>query len=232
MTVATADQVPTPAAAVTPPSATPAAAPAAAPAVAPAAPAAAAPAQPPAAPAPAVSGKDSTPAQPPAPAQPAPATVPDLTLPDGTLLTAQHLDGLKALAADLKLAPEAAQKVADHAHALVAGHTQAAEAALAQQEADWESASRADAEIGGAAYDAVTAKIHGLVDAHFPEVSADLKASFWLKHPAVRKGLARLAAGMAEGAAPMRGAPTRPAGETDVGKVFGWDTTGVPQAGA
>jgi len=233
MTVATADKVSTPPAATGAPSAPPASAPAPAAAAAPAAEAPKADA--PVAPAPA-----GTAPQPTTNAAPSdkdvnattaaePPTVYDLKLPDGSLLDTAALDSLKGVAAELKLAPEGAQKLADTAHALVTAHTQAAVDALAKQEADWEAASRADAQIGGAAFDGTTAKLHGLLDEFFPEVAADLKSSFWLKEPRVRLGLARLAAAMSEGAAPVRGTPTQTDGK-DIAAAFGWDQTGTPAA--
>lgn len=136
-------------------------------------------------------------------------TVYDLKLPDQPLLKPEQLEPLKALAAESKLAPEAAQKFADYAHSLVVGQAEAAVASLAQEEAAMEAASRADPHLGGARFDAVTAKIGKVLDEFFPEIAADVKSSFWMKEPRARLGFARLAAAMAEGGAPVRGAETR-----------------------
>lgn len=88
--------------------------------------------------------------KPPEQAPPAAEVVYDLKLPDGSKLTAAHVDEWKATAKELKLTPEQAQKLLDRQHQAAAAQAQTAVQELAQKRQGWQAAVLAHPTFGGA----------------------------------------------------------------------------------
>ena len=74
----------------------------------------------------------------------------DLKLPEGSPLDAKHLDEVKAMAKELGLSQEAAQKLVERDNALLSKSEQRTQAMVSEQVSQWEQQARTDKEIGGA----------------------------------------------------------------------------------
>lgn len=74
----------------------------------------------------------------------------DLKLPEGSPLNAQHLEEVKAMAKELGLSQEAAQKLVERDNALLSKSEQQNRAMIADKVSQWAEEAKADKEIGGA----------------------------------------------------------------------------------
>ena len=189
----------------------------------------------------AIESVDTTPVDPAAPVDPAPVAetptpapvaeapkVPDkyeLVLPKDSALPVASIEKTAAIARELGLSNEAAQKVLDAFNATVAAEAKAdAEAwkpntgpAWKARDAEWKSEALKDTEIGGTP-DKLSASVNtaNLVLGKFfdPSVAEFLKESGLGSHREFIRGLARIGKGMSEGTMQLGGAPAQTAPKT------------------
>ena len=196
------------------PAAAPAAAPAASPAPAPAAaPAAATPATPAATPDPAAQAAGAKATEPPA-ATGAPETYEAFKAPDGVTLNDAVVSEFSTVAKELNLSQANAQILVDKLAPIIAKqNSESITSALAKADTEWQAASKADAEIGGVAFDANVAVARTAIEQYgTPEFKQFLNDSRLGNHPewirfAYRAGKAISPDGkVVTGAAPGQGA--------------------------
>lgn len=104
-------------------------------------------------------------------------------LPEGVELDAKSMDEFKAMAKELKLPKEAAQKMVD----LAAAREQARIETHAKTVADWAESVKADKEIGGDKLAANLAVARKAIDLGPPELKELLNVSGLGNHPAIVK---------------------------------------------
>ena len=168
--------------------------------------------QPAAPPAPAVA------AQPPAadPAKPAgpPAEYAEFTVPEGMTLVPEVAEGVKAVAKDLGLTQEQAQKLAD-------ANMNTAQAVFVKARSDWETQSRNDPEVGGAAFAESIGYANKAVDAFgSAEFKALLNRSGLGNHPEMLRVFSKVGRAISEDRL-VTGATGHPGGERDARSLYG-----------
>lgn len=136
----------------------------------------------------------------PADGQPAdPVSYDDLQAPEGTTFNAQALGDFKTLAKDMGLSKDDAQKLANLGVQAVQAHQAEMAEAIQQEQAKWETASRADKEFGGDKLDeSLGLANHALATFATPEMLALLKESKLGNHPEFIRTFVRVGRAISE----------------------------------
>lgn len=137
----------------------------------------------------------------PAPVIPAPITY-VLKVPDGGKLDPGAVERTTATVAKLGLSNEHAQSVLEHVNGEVAAHEQALIAQAQQtRTVEWVAQTKADAEIGGAKFDATVQSV-ALAKERFltPEFSKMLETTGLGNHPEFVRAFAKIGQAMGDGA--------------------------------
>lgn len=125
----------------------------------------------------------------------APESYADFTLPEGVELESETLDGVKALAKELNLPQDKAQKVAD----LTAAAWQRKQEAFTKAKEQWANDTKADKEIGGQALGENLGVAKKALDAFgSDELKAVLNGSGLGNHPAVIKAFVKIGKAISE----------------------------------
>lgn len=131
----------------------------------------------------------------------------DFTAPEGVELDASAVERFKAVAGDLKLPPDSAQKVVD----LYADIRKSETEAFAKQVETWGEETKADKEFGGDKLPESLAAARKVIDQFgTPEFKSLLDSSGMGNHPEVVKLLAKVGKAISEDGF-IRGAPKSPA---------------------
>lgn len=148
----------------------------------------------------------------------------ELKLPDGFgEVDAKHLDGLKTMAAELKLDAPGAQKMLDGYVALDKARNEALEARAAAQDAKWAAELAAVPEFSGAQREAAMGDVRRALQ-HFgaKDMAKALHAAGLGNHPALVKGFAAIGRALREDSiAGSQGAKPAPARLSDAEIFYG-----------
>lgn len=164
-------------------------------------------------------GKTDSPA---APAAAVPFDATKLTLPEGMKADDPAFKTFTEVFTDDKLDSQTrGQKLIDLYHSNVKAMADASRQAWTDTNAKWVNEVKADAEIGGAKFDTTKTTIARAIDSLGPELSVafrqGLDATGAGNHPAIWKGLAKMASLLTEGGH-VQGAP--PSGKPDLSSTF------------
>lgn len=130
---------------------------------------------------------------------PAPTGDLDIKLPEGVAADAVALEEFKPLAKELGLSNEAAQKLVDLQVKQALAAQEKTRVALEQEEKQWLETIKADADFGGANFDASIQKAQRAMEKFAtPELAALLKESRLGNHPELVKFAIRVGAAMSE----------------------------------
>jgi hypothetical protein len=156
------------------------------------------------------------------PAEPAPFDATKLTLPEGMKADDSMFKTFAETFGDAKLDAQArGQKLVDLYHQGIKSVKDSAMAAWTETNTKWVNEVKADAEIGGAKFEPTKAAIAKAIDSLGPELSVafrqGLDATGAGNHPAIWKGLAKMAAALTEGGHVTGNPPSAP---QDIGATF------------
>jgi len=128
-----------------------------------------------------------------------PVSYDDLQAPEGTTFNAQALGDFKALAKDMGLSKDNAQKLANLGVQAVQAHQAEMAEAIQQEQAKWEATSRADKEFGGDKLDeSLSLANHALATFATPEMLTLLKESKLGNHPEFIRTFVRVGRAISE----------------------------------
>lgn len=123
----------------------------------------------------------------------------DLKLPENSPLDATHLDEVKAMAKELGLSQEAAQKLVERDNALLSKSQQQTQAMMSEAVARWADDAKADKEIGGANLQASITDAKTALDKFgTPEFKNMLNQSGVGNHPELIRLLSKVGKAMRE----------------------------------
>lgn len=135
-----------------------------------------------------------------APKLKAPESYTDFTLPEGVQIAPEVADNLKALAKDLDLTQDQAQKVADLGAQMSQRWAQQQTDALAKARTDWAEAAKVDTEYGGEKFNENMAAAKKALDAFgSPELTKLLNESGIGNHPEVIRVFVRAGKAIGDG---------------------------------
>lgn len=120
-----------------------------------------------------------------------------LTLPDGSPLEASAVERVTTFAKDSKLAPEAAQKVLELAHAESHAVVQRQVSEYTAKVTKWESDVKADPELGGQNHTRTLTRVKSVMDRFGnPELTKAFKETGFGNYPALVKFVEKIGAAM------------------------------------
>lgn len=123
----------------------------------------------------------------------------ELKLPEGSSLDAAYLEQTKAMAKDLGLTQEAAQKLVDRDNAMMAGFVEQHQAKWSEQVVQWESVVKSDKEIGGNNFQSSVSDARTALDKFgTTEFKSMLNQSGYGNHPELIRLLSRVGKAMRE----------------------------------
>jgi hypothetical protein len=123
----------------------------------------------------------------------------ELKLPEGSSLDATYLEKTKAMAKDLGLTQEAAQKLVERDNAMMAGFVEQHQVKWNEQVVQWEGAVKSDKEIGGANFQSSVHDARTALDKFgTPEFKNMLNQSGYGNHPELIRLLSRVGKAMRE----------------------------------
>lgn len=123
----------------------------------------------------------------------------DLKLPEGSLLSAEAVQEVEALARDAGLSNEHAQKLLDARESAVQGHLGKLQTEHVARVEAWNAELKADPEIGGAKFEASLRGAEKVLNKFGDEqLRKDLEASGYGSHPGLFRCLARIASAISE----------------------------------
>lgn len=123
----------------------------------------------------------------------------ELKLPEGSSLDATYLEQTKAMAKDLGLTQEAAQKLVERDNAMMAGFVQQHQTKWNEQVVQWEGVVKSDKEIGGNNFQSSVSDARTALDKFgTPEFKQMLNQSGYGNHPELIRLLSRVGKAMRE----------------------------------
>jgi len=123
----------------------------------------------------------------------------ELKLPEGSILDQSAVERVSAFAKEMKLTPEAAQKVLEQEHMVLEGYAKTLDEQFAAKKQEWATQAFSDKELGGPQFKENIELAHRVIKRFAPqEFIQDLESSGLGNHPGLLKTFNRLGKAMSE----------------------------------